>query len=297
MARYLSRESEPYGKWKGIPIYLTTILCAALVIGLIVTAFLGSARSPLVRDFIFAFPMSHWTGWLSVITYPFIDNINFFTPFGIMVFYWLAVGIETHLGRSALVKLLVIITLVPVAVSAVAWWGFSMPTYFPTFSLVGLSGTSLILGALLIAFATLYPNAEFWGWVPFKWVAFACFVCGSLMAVAQRDVMSVSALWLSCLAAFLFIRHAVEQEYDDHVPLTVRIRSWFRRKPKFRVVPRARKTEASHIREESGDDDELDGEVDDLLEKIARNGIASLTARERARLEEARENLLKKERK
>ena len=296
MPRYLSRESEPFGKWKGIPIYLTTIICAALVAGVIATAFLGSARSPLVQDFIFSMPIEHWIGWLSVFTYPFVDDITFFTPFGIMVFYWLAVGIETHLGRAQLVRLLLLVTLIPAAVSAAAWWCFSLPTVFVALHLVGLQGTALMVAALLIAFATLYPNAEFWGWVPFRWVAFACLVCGSLMAVAHRDWMSVVALWMSCLAAFLFIRHAVEQEYDDHVPLAARLRSWFRRKPKFRVVSRTRDTLSSRSDEDDGGD-ELESELDALLDKIAKNGLASLSSNERARLELAREELLKKERK
>ena len=296
MARYLSRESEPFGKWKGIPIYLTTLLCAALIAGLVATAFLGSAKSPLVGWLIFSLPMNHWSEWVSVLSYPFIDDISFFTPFSIMVFYWLAVGVETHLGRGPLVKLLLIITLTPVAIAAVAWWGFSIPTSFPSISLGVLHGTSLILAALLIAFATLYPNAEFWGWVPFKWVAFACLVCGSLMAVARHDWMSVAALWLSCLGAFQFIRHAVEQEYDDHVPLGVRLRSWFQRKPKFRVLPRRRDTISSRPNADYGDN-EPETEMDILLDKIARNGLASLSSNERARLELAREELLKKERK
>src|SRR5438034_318034 len=116
MARYLSRESEPYGKWKGIPIYLTTILCAALVAGLFVTAFLRSAGSPLISNLVFALPVSHWTGWLAVFSYPLVDKVTFFTPFAIMIFYWLAVGVESHLGRGPLVKLLILITLTPVAV-------------------------------------------------------------------------------------------------------------------------------------------------------------------------------------
>jgi len=296
MARYLSRESEPFGKWKGIPIYLATILSAVLGAGIVVRAFLQSAASPFLSKLIFALPMEDWTGWLAVLTYPLMDKISFFTPFSIMVFYWLAVGIETHLGRSVLVKLLTIITLTPVAVSAVAWWGFAIPTYFPTFCLAGLYGTFLMAAALLIAFATLYPNSEFWGWVPFKFVAFACFVCGLLMAVAHHDWMSVAALTLSCLAAFLFIRQAVEQEYDDYVPLGARLRAWFRPKPKFRVVQRRRNPDEALTRADF-EDDEPESEMDALLDKIARNGLASLSPNERARLELAREELLKKDRK
>ena len=44
-------------------------------------------------------------------------------------------------------------------------------------------------------------------------------------------------------------------------------------------------------------EEEIDTEVDELLEKIARSGLSSLTSKERKQLEKAREALLKKERK
>jgi len=288
MARYMSRDTEPLAKWRGVPIYLTTILTALFVIGFLVSATLAAARSPWMMALTFQTPVTSWSGWLSVLSYPFIELPSFFTPLGIVCFYWWAAGIESHIGRGPLVRLLAILMLLPVALLGIlSVCGISYG---------GLAGQFLITSGLLIAFATLYPNADWAGWVPFKYLAFACVLCGSLMLVADRNWLGIANLWLVCVASFFFMRHAIEQEYDDHVPLTKRIRSWFRSKPKFRVVPRTRDAYASQIREKS-DDDEPDGEVDDLLEKIARNGLGSLTPKERARLEQARENLLKKERK
>jgi hypothetical protein len=288
MARYMSRDTEPLTKWRGLPIYLTTIFTALFVIGFLASAALAAARSPWMTSLTFHTPVTSWTGWLSVLSYPFIELPSFFTPLGIVCFYWWAAGIESHLGRGPLVRLLAILVLLPVAFMGVL--ALSGVSYG------GLAGQFLITSGLLIAFATLYPNADWAGWVPFKYLAFACIVCGSLMLVAERNWLAVANLWLVCAASFFFVRHAIEQEYDDRVPLTARIRSWFRSKPKLRVVPRTRDAYAARTREDS-DEDELDGEVDDLLEKIARNGLGSLTANERARLEQARENLLKKERK
>jgi hypothetical protein len=42
-------------------------------------------------------------------------------------------------------------------------------------------------------------------------------------------------------------------------------------------------------------DDEPDSDVDALLDKIAKSGLASLSREDRAKLEKAREALLKKE--
>jgi hypothetical protein len=91
------------------------------------------------------------------------------------------------------------------------------------------------------------------------------------------------------------MRHAIDQEYDDEVPFWTNVSALFRRRPKFHVVPkpetRPRTASPSGVFQSVPDDD-----VDALLDKIARNGIASLTAGERQQLERAREALLKKDR-
>ena len=288
MARYMSRDTEPLAKWRGIPIYLTTVFTALLIAGFLMSAGLAAARSPLLVSLVFRTPVDSWTGWLSVLSYPFVSRVDFFTPLSIVCFYWWAAGIESHLGRRPLVRLLGILVLLPVA-------------FLSLLSLGGaphgmLAGQFLITAGLLVAFATLYPQAEWAGWIPFKYLAFASILCGSLMFIAEHDWLGVAGLWIVCVASFLFIRHAIEQEYDDHVPFGARIRSWFQRKPKFRVVQRTRDTISSRSFEDDGDDEPA-SEMDALLDKIARNGLASLSSNERARLELAREELLKKERK
>jgi hypothetical protein len=85
------------------------------------------------------------------------------------------------------------------------------------------------------------------------------------------------------------MRHAQELEHDDYESPFARFAKRFRRQPKFRVLPtplaRSRRVE---------EPDEVES-IDPLLDKIARSGMNSLTAKERARLEKAREALLKKD--
>ncbi|MCX6980523.1 MAG: hypothetical protein NTV08_07195 [Verrucomicrobia bacterium] len=288
MARYTSRDTEPLAKWRGMPIYLTTILAALLVVGFLGSAFLKAARSPLLEALAFHTPVASWKGWLSVLTYPFVSEVNFFTPFTIICFYWWAAGIETHLGRPPLVRLLLLLTLTPVVSDVVLSYALKMNNV--------LAGDYIITIGLLVAFATLYPNAEWIGWVPFKYLAFACILCGSLMFVAERAWLGVASLWLVCLASFSYLRGANDREYDDHVPFGARVRAWFRRTPKLRIVQLRRDPEEPLTRGDF-EDDEPESEMDALLDKIARNGLASLSPNERARLELAREELLKKDRK
>lgn len=293
MARYMSRDTEPLFKWGRLPVYLTTIFVALLTLGFLMSAALMSAESPWLHSLKFSTPVTSWSGWLSALSYPLVSQVDFFTPLSIVCFYWWALGIETHLGRAPLVRLLGILVLLPVAfMSLLSLSGFGHGT---------LAGQYFITAGLLVAFATLYPNTEWAGWVPFKYLAFACILCGSLMFIAARQWLGVADLWLVCIATFLFMRHAIEQEFDDvgtndHFNLAARIRRWFQRKPKFRVVQRTRSTISSRSSHDDGDD-ELESELDALLDKIAKDGLSSLSSNERARLELAREELLKKERK
>ena len=285
MARFCTRENEPLKKWNGVPIYLTTLIAAALAAGFLISAILLSLRSPLFYRLMFDLPEND-LNWLAALTYPFIDYINFFTPICILFFYNMAVGIETHLGRWVLTRTLLIITLVPVAIACALWWGMGLSS--------SLYGNSILTAGLIIAFATLYPNAEFWGWVPYKYIAFACLLCGSLMAIAGRQWVVVTSLWVSAGAVFLYIRRVVDSDHDDHVPLMARIRSFFRKKPKLRVVPPPVPSTRRPVPTPTVTDDG-DVEIDALLDKIAKSGLNSLSKSERAKLERARQELLKKE--
>ena len=280
MARYYSGTNQPMGTWNNIPIYLTTIITAVFVTGLLGSVVL--MHSPLLGLFIFTMPLEpSWTVW-RLFSYVFVGQVSFFTPFSILFFYWMSVGLETHLGRVALSRLLVLLALVVPAVAAVWWWGLGVPS-----STLGDNGY-MFLSGLLVAFATLYPNSEAWGWIPFKWVAFACIVCGSLMLLADRLWIGATELWVSCGVGFAYIRYAKEQEYDDSIPLFSRLKGLFQSKPKLRVMPSPRSRYQAPA-------DDAGSEIDPLLDKIAKSGMASLTAKERAQLERAREALMRKD--
>jgi hypothetical protein len=281
MARYYSGKNQPLGHWNNLPIYLTTILTALLVAGLIISAVLTSAGSSLLAWFIFQMPLEPaWSVW-RFFSYVIIGQVSFFTPFSILFFYWLSVGLETHLGRPKLGWLLTLVTLTTPAVSAFWWWGLGVPSH--------ALDNYMLMSGLLVAFATLYPQTEAWGWVPFKWVAFACIVCGSLMLLADRRWLEISQLWASCAVGFAYIHHAKELEYDDYQSPLLRLKHFFRAKPKLRVLPSPR---AEKRRVEAA---ETPADLDALLDKIAKSGMASLTTRERAQLEKAREALMRKD--
>jgi hypothetical protein len=281
MARYSSySNNEPLTRWNNIPIYLTTILTAVFVAGFLFRALSQASNSLAWFFFAFTMPLDpSWSVW-RVATYVVLDPVSFFTPFSILCFYWWSIGIETHLGRETLVKLLALLVLTAPAVCIFWYWGMHLET--------GVVGSEAFIAGLLIAFATLYPNSEAWGWIPFKWLAFACIFTGSLMLFAGREWSRLSELWASCAVGFAYMNHAKEMEHDDTVSIFDRLGKWFQRKPKFRVLsspsPRARQSSSAET-----------NDLDALLDKISRNGMDSLTKQERAKLERLREALLKKD--
>lgn len=288
MARYLSRETEPFGKWNGIPIYLTTIITAVMILALIACAMFQAAGSRLHLEAGFLVPRNGFGNALAIFTYPLVDGLNFFTLFGIYCFYTWCVGIESHLGRGVLTRLMLLLLAAPAAGAAVLAYGFQSGAL--------LIGNYYFSAGVIVAFATLYPNAMVFGQIPFKYFAIACVFLGSVMAVAERSALPLVALWSSCLVGFLYIRHALEQEYDDYTPVFSRLREFFRRKPRFRVVPKDEPREAERWKEPTEPESAVSPEVDAILDKVARHGLQSLSAAEHAKLQKAREELQRRDR-
>lgn len=280
--------SDTFGKrdtmpltWMGrVPVYATTMLVVLLVVGMVATVFLTSAKADIAA---FEFhPYDFWKrGFVwQLFTFQLINLPSFFYLFGLCFIYWCGVGIETYLGRRVFLRLLLLLCLVPAIVASAAWLAGGR---------IAVSGNLELTVGLFIAYATLYPNAELWNWIPMKWVAFACIALQSLMFFPNHDWNGLAVFLWSLAAVHFYTR------YEQGHWAMPRLR-WPRRKPAFRVVPRTDEPRRSMPRQETLED-EFDSDVDDLLEKIARSGLASLTSKERTQLEKAREALLKKERK
>lgn len=276
-------DNQPLRYWNGKAIYLTAYLALAFVAAIVLLLLLGSAGIPLGALMIFH-PLSFRSGMLwQAFTWPFVNPLDFFTPFSILCFYFFGVEVEKYLGRRRLLWLCGLLTVVPVF-------------YYSMFALAGsitpaLSGVFLVSVGLLIAFATLYPDVEMFGWVPLKYFAGVCVACGSLTYFPAHNWAGLFLLWLECLVGFAFIQHArgiFELNFDLR-------RFWPRKKPNLRVLPRHEPARAVSRSTAIADEvDEAEAEIDALLDKIASSGLQSLSASEKARLEALRQRMLRK---
>jgi membrane associated rhomboid family serine protease len=267
------KDYGPITWFKRKPIYLSTILAALAVLGMFITAFLMAARADVN---LFAFdPLYFWKGnylW-QIITYPLLNVPSFFFIFGIFMFFWFGVDVERYLGRTRYSILLTFLILTPVVVNSLLWvsghvWGQS-------------AGMNDLAIGFFIAFATLYPNVEYWDWITMKWLAFACIVLSLMLNLVGHDIPGFITTLALCAVAFGYVRFL--QKGAEFPKISTLLRSLFHRKPKFKVV-----------RAEPSEQEALHESIDPLLDKISRTGLSSLTAREKAQLQRARESLLKK---
>jgi hypothetical protein len=268
-----SDDYRPIGQIGRYPIRVTTILAAAYVLGMFATVIAMSARLNITP---FAFQTTSFLhGYLwQPLTCTFIQTASFFFLFNIIFFYWAGMELEQFLGIRRFLKLFGLLLMIPPIV-LIAWGSVGATWTY-------LGSYELTIG-IFIAFATIYPNLELFGWVTLKWLAFAGLVLASMQYLPNHDWGYLTVLWGMCLAAFCYIRFVQGRLPLPQMPSFL---TW-RRKPKFQVV---RKPSSRRVVEP----EDVHDSIDPLLEKISKHGIGSLTATERRALDRARARLLKK---
>lgn len=265
----------PITWFRRIPIYVTTIIAALLVAGMFATTILMTAEVD-VRVFAFWAPTFLQGAVWQLATYPLLGRPDFFFLFGVLFFYFAGIEVEKYLGRKRYLTLLGLLWLTP-AVVGCSWRLFAIPPEY--------AGAYDLTAGLFIAFATLYPNIEYFGTIPLKWIAFACIFLSSLSHLPRHDWAGLSVLWGSCSVAFGYI-HSIRHGWD----ISESFGNVFRRKPSLRVLP----SPQFRSRMKAMPKENLVDALDPLLDKIAKHGLSSLTPREREQLERASEALKKK---
>lgn len=266
---------------RGYPIYAVHFVVVILVFAMATTAvFMNRQASFWLAELPFRSDLVLGGEIWRLFSYGFVqvpDSVWIVIDYIFLV--WFGREVERHVGRKTFFWLYGWIYLTPpLLLTALGLW-------YP-FSLRG--GTGAL--AIFVSFATFYPSVTLTFNIMAKWAAIILVAAYSFVHFAHQLYAQLLALWVSCSAAFLFTRH-----HQGLLELP-RLRLW-RRKPKLRVLPdlkpaRPERTEKPAYVPALKPDSMA--EVDALLDKIAKSGISSLTAKERAKLEAAREGLLKR---
>ena len=274
-------EDRPVTYFRGYPIYCATILTVAYAVGVLGTflakAFGGWEAIVTLMAFDSAHSILGGQIW-QILTYSFIDIPSFFTIIGLLFLYVSAVEIEKYIGKARFLTLYGVIILIPVVTLTILGLIISYPIqYF---------GQTQVMIGLFIAFCTLYPGVQWGGFLTAKWVAIGSLILSSAVDLSSSAWVSLGELWLISGFSFGYIRFL---QRGGELPS---FRFPLRRRPKLRVVQKPKSRPRPAIIEAA---DTGNAEMDQLLDKISKHGLNSLTSQERAALERAREKLLEKD--
>ncbi len=280
MSRYYATgeedEHRPVTWWNGHPIYAVHLIVIVFVASMLITTVLDAARVGVLYNWL-PFDSAlvlHGQVW-RLVTFGLVNPPSIDFALDMLWMVWMGREVERFFGRKKFFVLFGLLYLgTPLLLTAL---GFFWPN--------GLSGERGAFG-LFIAFATLYPGTPIFFNLLAKWAAVILVAILSLMALAGHAWTNLLSIWLTVGIGYSFV------SYEQGLISLPRL-NLFQRKPKLRVLPDlpAEKKVAAPKAEPI----ESMAEVDALLDKIARSGFASLTAKERAKLDAARDQLRKRE--
>lgn len=268
-------EHKPVTWWRGHPVYAAHLIVAALVASMLVTTLMLFARVGLYREWLEFDSSAVLRGQVwRVVSYGLVNAPDLGFVIDMLMIVWFGREVECSVGRRQFLLLYGGIYLIkPLLFTALGLWMHG--------SFAGQVGAF----ALFVAFATLFPNAPLLFNILAKWAAFVLVGISALVALAAHNWFALLELGATCGFAFLFVRH-----HQGLLKLPViRIR---RRQPRLRVLPDLKPAKVAPTAAAKGGSM---ADVDALLDKIAKSGIRSLTAAERAQLEAARTDLLKRD--
>lgn len=274
-----SQDRLPLTWWGQRPIYLSAMIAIATGVSMVLTAIgLAVFGTSLINAGIFSASsvLQHFRVW-TPLTYVLINPPDIWLLLTAFLIWRFGESLERHLGRLVFVKLLLLLVLVQPGVLILA--GLAGAGDRP---LMGVSGVSF---GLFLAFAALYPTAQISliiltleAWM----LAAAYVVVAALAALAGHDWMGLLLLAAQVATAVGYVRY-------ETGAWTPSFRLW--PKTKQRAAPRnvvrtAKKTRPAESTTSSSEIPTREV-IDAILDKISRTGIASLTAEEKRKLEQA----------
>lgn len=286
-----SNQTKPYFYFQGIPVYLTTLLLVAHVVALLVSVLVpvwpayAAFSSPLVAD------MQIWR----LGTYVFVHGVGISFVINMVFLFLMGRQLEEVFGRRSFGLLYLLATLIPVVVGMLGWWIFQTP--------VALAGTNIVHFNVMLGLAFFQPNAAmFVEWLKLKWIAMVVFAVYCLQYLQARDFVSLSAFVAASAGTYFWLRNCgLSPRFAGLAELFA---ERFPKRPPLRALPSAQRGEKADgkfyepkIRPKPEIDREHPAvvEIDALLEKISKEGFASLTAEEKQALDRASAELKEKD--
>ena len=265
--------------WMGrLPVYLATVLAGVLAVSMVATAFaLALGGNDAIQPLVFqnATALGRWQVW-QFATYPLVNPPNLFFALQVLMFAWFGAEVEKFLGRRSFAILCGLLLLaMPGLLAVLGVFGVGLP----------LAGSEALTFSIFLAFVLIYPRAQIFFSIEARWIALILMAIFTLQALAEHAWAQLIMLWWGLAVTVLWLK--IEGVASLH---TARFSDFARRKHSERNLKVARREDSK-----AGEVGVHDS-IDPILEKIARQGIASLSRGEREKLERARTALIEKER-
>lgn len=276
-----SEDYRPLFWMSGRPIYANTLILIVHVIAFVVSALCVSYFGfYAVRDRLALSTPEIWQQgqvWrlFSYIAFDpyFFQQRSLWFLWNMVLFYFFGREVEQFVGRKTHLKLYAALVLIPAILLCLL--GLIIPQSY-------LNCCDVFFG-FFVAFATIYPGAMPLMWIPLTVRALMWILLGisTLIDLAAHDYTAIFMLWTCSGVAYVAMRLIGAGRGMTWLTdwLEERQAKKLARQHNIKVLKDAEATES----------------IDDILEKISKHGVGSLNARERAALERARTNLLKRD--
>jgi membrane associated rhomboid family serine protease len=263
--------------WVGrVPVYLSTAIAFAHAVMMVFTALALASGAEWFFQILSFSPQSAigkvhlWQFG----TYAFVNRPEIFTLIQLVLLAFFGRDVEKFIGRRSFAWFYAVLVLaIPVLLSVLSFLGVESGSY---------SGSDAVHFAIFVAFAMIYPGAEIFFGIQARWIAIALLGIYTLQMLAYRQWISLSILWWECGVSAAWMMREGVRSFSLPSVSTIPVK-----RPERRSKPARREPEKEV---------ELYDSIDPILEKIARQGIGSLTRGEREKLERVRAALLEKER-
>ena len=242
----------PLTWWKQHPVYLSAILAIVAAASMVIFAILGY---PLMSQMAFSIDAIATGKVWTPLTYVLVNPPGIWTLVGCYLLWRFGEAVERHFGRRIFVQMLLLLVVVsPLTIALLHL------TPMRGYQCAGINDLEF---GVFIAFATLYPRAGINLFIITldAWILAAVLVAVSALGdLASRDWGSLILLTANVGSAYLFVRY---QKGEIQLPALL-LRSNRKKKP-----------------------DRSAALIDEILEKVHREGMQSLTTKERETLERA----------
>lgn len=273
-----SESYRPFSVVGGVVVDLTVALIVTHVVAMVLcTLAMASGNGWVLEEMVFvpsSIPSGHvWDLFL----YPFRHNIvseSIWFAVDMLMLYWFGKRVEQAIGTFNFGVLYTLLVFVPPVVLfpvglLMGGWGYS------------LAGSGVVHFSVFLASAALFPNLPLLFGILAKWAAMVLFAIYALMFVAQGYWAGLVELLVSAGVAVGGL------QLLGHGSLYEQVKDW--------QTERAGQAMAQKKQRLRKAEEEFNTSVDEILDKISRKGIGSLTESEKKQLEAARAKLLDKD--